>query len=232
MFELFGLNFNPFDSAHGGEKDAEGNLTARGKKDFFASAYDFSDSIQNWKDFLHGDISWRDFVDPGSVINNPAQKIADPGEFFTGNKLTEGDFGKRGRASAAVAALIYAGIGAPGLSNLFGAGAGGGSGAGAGESGNVASLAGDAGSGGASQLSPISESSFSWSSLFNNDTFQQLLGGQGGGGQQQQQQSAQPVISRGTSNFSALSENLAKKKLRSIRTESELDKIKTINPFI
>lgn len=145
---IFGINFNPFSSAHGGERDEQGNITERGKKDFFAPFLDLSESIDSWKKLAKGDISWRDFVDPGSVINNPLQKVADPGEFFTGNKLTEGDFGKRGRASAAVAALSYLGAGAPGLSG----------GTSAGVSGSGVAAEGVAGEGGAATLSPITSS--------------------------------------------------------------------------
>jgi hypothetical protein len=148
--EIFGINFNPFSSAHGGERDAQGNITERGKKDFFAPFLDFSESIDSWKKFAKGDISWRDFVDPGSVINNPLQKIADPGEFFTGNKLTEGDFGKRGRASAALAALSYLGMGAPGLAS-----------AGTMITGSGAAAGGVAGEGGAASLTPVASSSAS-----------------------------------------------------------------------
>jgi len=237
MFEMFGLNFDPFESSHGGERDATGNLTQRGKEDFFAPMFDFSESIDSWKRFLDGDISWRDFVDPGSVINNPAQKIADPGEFFTGNKLTRDEFGKRGRASAAIAALIYGGIGAPGLlsgggeglaSGAGSAGEGGASqliGANVGDTGMLASSAGNAGVGGASQL--VSNQSW-WSKLLNQNNIgmmQQILGG--GSGQQSQEQS----VSSSPNNYAMMQSILDKIRMNSVRTPSELAKIDTINPF-
>lgn len=235
---MFGLNFDPFESSHGGERDATGNLTQRGKEDFFAPMFDFSESIDSWKRFLDGDISWRDFVDPGSVINNPLQKVADPGEFFTGNKLTRDEFGKRGRASAAIAALIYGGIGAPGL--LSGGGEGLASGAGsAGEGGASQLLGAEGGSnlGFANQLeanaltqagSTGTSSSSWWSKLLNQNNIgmmQQMLGGEGG-----QQPQEQP-ISSSPNNYAMMQSILDKIRMNSVRTPSELAKIDTINPF-
>ena len=185
---IFGLNFNPFKSAQGGEVDqSTGKLTQRGKTDFFASPFDFSNSISNWKSALSGDISWKDFIDPGSVINNPAQKIADPGEFFTGNKLTEGEFGKRGRASAILAALLYGG----------GAMAGAGGGEAGGEVG-AAAAGGEAGAGGTAGLSPVAQQPW-YKNLFNNQNFLDVMQGGGdslqGGGSMQE--GVDPVVQGG-----------------------------------
>jgi hypothetical protein len=106
------LNFNPFESMHGGETDANGEYTERGKNDFFAPIW--SDRTKNeWSKFLKGDYTLKDYLSPGGVLANPAQQIADPGNFFTTteheNWFNGEGMSSRTQMSAIIAALIYGG---------------------------------------------------------------------------------------------------------------------------
>jgi len=100
---LGSLNFNPFNGM--GSED-----------DFFANLW--SDRTENaYKDFFGG--GWKDpkeWVNPGGVMANPAQQIADPGNFFTKeehqNWLNGEGMSDRTVASALAAFLLYNGAGA------------------------------------------------------------------------------------------------------------------------
>lgn len=91
--------------------------------------------------FFRGDYSTRDYLNPGGVMANPAQQIADPGNYFTRQEhdkwVDEGKVSDRTLASALVAGTVYGASGAPGLldagastTSVSGAGAAGGSAAG------------------------------------------------------------------------------------------------------
>lgn len=74
-----------------------------------------------WTKFLKGDYTWRDYINPGGVVANPAQQIADPGNFFTAQEfdknVDEGKVSDRTLASALVAGSVYGAAGAPGVFN-------------------------------------------------------------------------------------------------------------------
>lgn len=122
------------------------------KGQFFAPLWS-SRSTDEWKKFLKGDYKWHDYLNPGGVLANPAQQIADPGNFFTSqeheNWVTKGKVSDRTLASAAIAGAAYGGGSL--LSGLGAAGGGSASGVGSasGNSGSwLSSLAGEGGGSG------------------------------------------------------------------------------------
>jgi len=109
---IFDLNFNPFKSTDDSGDFFSGLWTGRSEK-----AY---------KDFLGG--GWKkpkEWINPGGVMANPAQQIADPGNFFTKEEhenWLKGDVSDRTKMSALVAGAAYGG-GA--LMSAYGGGGGG-----------------------------------------------------------------------------------------------------------
>ena len=107
---IFDLNYNPFESTDEGD-------------DFFAGLW--SDRTENaYSDFFKGGgwKDWKEWINPGGVMANPAQQLADPGNFFTADEhkswFGEGDpegpngssgMSDRTSVSAIVAGLIYGG---------------------------------------------------------------------------------------------------------------------------
>lgn len=94
----------------------------------------------------------------------------------------------------------------------------------------VGASAGDAGTGGASNLKPVAEQSWWQKILGNMQSNPFSMNSSFSGGQQNQQQQSQ-VVSGSDATFKMLSDNLAKMKLDSIRSDSELEKLNLINPF-
>lgn len=105
------------------------------KNQFFAPIW--SDRTEKaYSDFFK-DGGWKkpkNWVNPGGVMANPAQQLADPGDFFTTkeheNWINKGKVSDRTLASAVVAALAYGGGTAASAWGGGGAGAGGGAGGG------------------------------------------------------------------------------------------------------
>lgn len=96
----------------GGETDEEGNLTEEGEG--FAAALWGEESEKEYERFFAGEYDFYDyFLNPGSVIANPAQQLADPGQFFTGSegrRWKEGEgVSERTVESAKIAATVAGG---------------------------------------------------------------------------------------------------------------------------
>lgn len=114
--------------------------TFKGKEEdqgdkFFAPLW--TDRTENAYKGFFSEGGWKkpkEWFNPGGVMANPAQQIADPGNFFTTgeqeNWVTDGEVSDRTLASAAAAALAYGGGSA--ISGMMGGGSSGGGGAAAG----------------------------------------------------------------------------------------------------
>ncbi len=96
---IFDLNFNPFKSTDGGN-------------DFFSGLWT-SRSEDAYKDFFSG--GWKEpknWLNPGGVMANPAQQLADPGNFFTSEEhenWLDGKVSDRTSMSALIAGMAYGG---------------------------------------------------------------------------------------------------------------------------
>jgi len=89
----------------GGERDAEGNLTAEGE-DFFAPAWD-REANEPLEDFYEG--RWNDkFTKFGTdnPIINPSGQISDPGNFLTSDELSQDLPSERSVMAAIIAATL------------------------------------------------------------------------------------------------------------------------------
>jgi len=131
--EMQNLNFaKPF-KQHGGERDSEGNLTDRGRTDFFPDLLDQDNFTREYRDvteaayegLLQGDYkkvlgSWWQAHALGGVMQNPAQGLADPGGFLQAEEFRsivrgvrgeeEGGPGARTGLAVIIAASVVAAI--------------------------------------------------------------------------------------------------------------------------
>ena len=159
------LNWNPFKSTDESDDFFAGLWTDRSKnayKDFFSGG--------GWKDL-------KNWINPGGVMANPAQQIADPGNFFTSKEhekwVDEGKVSDRTLMSALIAGTIYGGAAYGG--DLFSSGAG--STGSVGEVGEATTGSTVASKGGG--LMNKEGIMDGISNLFQNQLFQQYLSGAG-----------------------------------------------------
>jgi len=178
------LNFNPFESTDDDNDFFSGFWTDRSEdayKDFFSDG--------GWKD-------WKNWVNPGGVVANPAQQIADPGNFFTSeeheNWLNGEGVSDRTKMSAVVAGAAYGGGAAI---NSF---SGSGSSLSAADSGNLLARegigsAGTTGGGGWNGTSTLAGNSGSSTAAGSDwaDNLSQMSDSTGGGDEEEKQQGPQ-----------------------------------------